>query len=215
NRTETRKQVARPATIANGRRRPPLAPPASTIGSTGRTQGEIAVIRPATNASATATASMRPLFGRASLLGSLRVRLVLGGGLAAVGRARVDLGRTLRGRLVAGVGGGLLGRRLARRLRVASLLAPPPAARARRRSPRACRAPRGPTRGASSPAACSRRPRRGAPPLPGAAARARRRRASPRSLRGGGRASWRARRAGASPPGTRRSPCGRAPCGSP
>src|SRR5581483_5221050 len=68
-----------------------------------------------------------------SLLGSLRVRLVLGGGLAAVGHTRVDLGRTLRGRHVAGVGGGLLGRRLARRLRVASLLAPPPAARAPRR----------------------------------------------------------------------------------
>ena len=40
-------------------------------------------------------------------------------------------------------------------------------------------------------------------------------RASARSPRAGGRASWRARRAAASPPGTRRWPCGRAPCAPP
>jgi hypothetical protein len=39
-----------PATIAYGRRRSPVAPPAKTMGSTGRTQGEIAVTMPATNA---------------------------------------------------------------------------------------------------------------------------------------------------------------------
>ena len=36
-----------PAMIAYGRRRPPAAPPASRIGSTGRTHGEIAVTTPA------------------------------------------------------------------------------------------------------------------------------------------------------------------------
>ena len=39
-----------PATIAYGRLLSSLAPPANTIGSTGRTQGESAVTMPATNA---------------------------------------------------------------------------------------------------------------------------------------------------------------------
>ncbi len=55
NRIETRKVTASPAMIAYGRRRLPLAPPASTIGSTGRTHGEIAVISPATKANPIAT----------------------------------------------------------------------------------------------------------------------------------------------------------------
>ena len=36
-----------PAMIANGLRRPPVAPPAKTIGRTGSTHGEIAVMKPA------------------------------------------------------------------------------------------------------------------------------------------------------------------------
>jgi hypothetical protein len=36
-----------PAMIANGFLRPPVAPPANTIGRTGSTQGEIAVMNPA------------------------------------------------------------------------------------------------------------------------------------------------------------------------
>src|SRR5262249_40419646 len=43
------KLATSPAMIAYGRRLPPAAPPASTIGSTGRTHGETAVITPATN----------------------------------------------------------------------------------------------------------------------------------------------------------------------
>jgi hypothetical protein len=38
-----------PAMIAYGRRPPPVAPPAKRMGSTGRTQGEIAVTKPAAN----------------------------------------------------------------------------------------------------------------------------------------------------------------------
>ena len=49
-RIETTNVVSRPAMIANGRRRPPLAPPARTMGRTGSTHGEIAVITPARNA---------------------------------------------------------------------------------------------------------------------------------------------------------------------
>ena len=41
------KLATRPAMIANGRRPEPLAPPASTIGSTGRMHGDTAVITPA------------------------------------------------------------------------------------------------------------------------------------------------------------------------
>jgi hypothetical protein len=37
----------RPAMIANGFLRPPVAPPAKTIGSTGSTHGEMAVMNPA------------------------------------------------------------------------------------------------------------------------------------------------------------------------
>ena len=47
-RVKTVKLTTSPATIAYGRRRPPAAPPASTIGSTGSTHGETAVITPAT-----------------------------------------------------------------------------------------------------------------------------------------------------------------------
>jgi len=43
------KLTTRPAMIANGRRRPPLAEPAKMSGSTGRTQGEIDVMMPARN----------------------------------------------------------------------------------------------------------------------------------------------------------------------
>ena len=42
--------VASPITIAIGRRRPPVAPADRSAGRTGRTQGEIAVPAPATNA---------------------------------------------------------------------------------------------------------------------------------------------------------------------
>ena len=38
--------------IANGLRRPPVAPPAKTIGSTGSTHGEIAVMKPGGEADA-------------------------------------------------------------------------------------------------------------------------------------------------------------------
>ena len=51
------KLATRPATMAYGRRASPLALPAKTIGSTGRTQGEIAVTIPATNAIATRTST--------------------------------------------------------------------------------------------------------------------------------------------------------------
>ena len=47
--TESVKLTTRPATIAYGRRGPPAAEPASRTGSTGRTHGDSAVIRPATN----------------------------------------------------------------------------------------------------------------------------------------------------------------------
>ena len=50
NRIETTNIVTSPATIAYGRRRPPLAPPARTMGRTGSTHGETAVITPARNA---------------------------------------------------------------------------------------------------------------------------------------------------------------------
>ena len=42
------KETASPATIPSGRRRPPVAPAESAIGSTGSTQGESAVAAPAT-----------------------------------------------------------------------------------------------------------------------------------------------------------------------
>ena len=43
------KLATSPAMIANGRRAVPLAPPASTIGSTGRMHGDTAVMTPARN----------------------------------------------------------------------------------------------------------------------------------------------------------------------
>lgn len=46
--TEIVNVATRPTTIPSGRRRPPDAPPASTIGRTGRTHGETAVAAPAT-----------------------------------------------------------------------------------------------------------------------------------------------------------------------
>src|SRR5262245_63632674 len=69
---ETKKQVASPAMIAYGLRRLPPTPLPSTIGRTGKTQGEIAVISPATKASGIATTTIRPLFGRVCLLGCYR-----------------------------------------------------------------------------------------------------------------------------------------------
>ena len=51
------KLTTSPATIANGRRSPPAAPPAKTIGSTGSTHGLIAVTIPATKAIPTRTAT--------------------------------------------------------------------------------------------------------------------------------------------------------------
>ena len=50
NRSEAKKVRQRPAMIACGRRRPPLALPAKTIGSTGYAHGEMAVIAPTRNA---------------------------------------------------------------------------------------------------------------------------------------------------------------------
>jgi hypothetical protein len=47
---KTEKLATSPAMIAYGRRPLPVAPPARTIGSTGRTQGEIAVMMPARKA---------------------------------------------------------------------------------------------------------------------------------------------------------------------
>ena len=47
---KTVKLTTSPAMMANGLRGPPVAPPASTIGSTGRTHGETAVTIPATKA---------------------------------------------------------------------------------------------------------------------------------------------------------------------
>ena len=44
---ETSTDEAAQTMIANGFRRPPVAPPAKTIGSTGSTQGEMAVMNPA------------------------------------------------------------------------------------------------------------------------------------------------------------------------
>jgi hypothetical protein len=49
---KTVKLATRPPTIAYGLRFPPVAPPASTIGNTGSTQGETAVTTPATKATA-------------------------------------------------------------------------------------------------------------------------------------------------------------------
>jgi hypothetical protein len=49
-RTNSVKVVTSPATIAYGRRRPPVPPPARRIGSTGRMHGVRTVTRPATNA---------------------------------------------------------------------------------------------------------------------------------------------------------------------
>src|SRR5262249_38399009 len=72
-RIETKKQVASPAMIAYGRRRLPPTPLPSTIGRTGKTHGEIAVISPATKASGIATTTIRPLFGRVCLLGCYSV----------------------------------------------------------------------------------------------------------------------------------------------
>jgi hypothetical protein len=56
---KTAKLVTRPTTIARGRQRPPpTAHPAGRIGSTGRTHGEMAVIRPARNPTPTRTAML-------------------------------------------------------------------------------------------------------------------------------------------------------------
>ena len=74
---------------------------------------------------------------------------------------------------------------------------------------------RGRRRAALSHVGCSPRPRPARPQPRAAAARAPLRRASQRSLRGGGRVSWRVRRAGAWPRRTRRWPRDPAPCASP
>ena len=63
----TVKLTSSPATIAYGRRVPPAAPPASTIGSTGNTHGDTAVITPATNPMASSRitrSSSSPLYGQ-------------------------------------------------------------------------------------------------------------------------------------------------------
>ena len=47
NSVNAEKLTTRPATIANGFLRPPVAPPAKMIGRTGSTHGEMAVMNPA------------------------------------------------------------------------------------------------------------------------------------------------------------------------
>src|SRR5262245_1244276 len=114
---KTAKLSANPATIANGRRRPPVADPASTIGRTGSTHGDTAVITPARKPMPTRTAIARRQgyagngYGRLNESGFRGLRQL--GRLAAV---RLLLGR--RGRLL---------RRRRRRRRPPTRAALPPA----------------------------------------------------------------------------------------
>src|SRR5262245_44548750 len=85
---KTPKLSANPATIASGRRRPPVADPASTIGRTGSTHGDTAVITPARKPMPTRTAIARRQgyagsgYGRLNESGFRRLRQL--GRLAAV-----------------------------------------------------------------------------------------------------------------------------------
>ena len=196
-RTETRKHVARPAMIAYGRRRFSPTPPPSTIGRTGSTHGETAVISPATKAK-TIARDHRWLFGLGGRLGCYSSVVVRSSSASAGG-----LGRRLPLATPAPTAAGmcLRGREVVRQ-RVRDLGDRPElfAGRVEQRGWRAACSPRR--------MRAARRRSRSAAPSP-------RRRAWPRSPRAGARASSPARRAAASPPGTRRSPCGRAPCARP
>ena len=179
------KLVTRPATIAYGRRRPPVAPPASRIGSTGSTHGESAVITPGQEGDREEDEHPVPLQSvgvePVACCGRRRSAASAGRGVAASSargsrlaprrascllalRCRCRCAPAACGRpalLAACAGAAASGR--------ARSSARAGCRRARPRSPGSCRAARAPPRSAGSRAACSPRPRRAAPRRPRAA----------------------------------------------